>query len=156
MEPGEHAIELVHPDYWPRRKRVVLFPGSVVQLDIDLAWEGIRRHRGAAPYRMPSDGPVDLGLQRGIAQIAEMECRDAVTTLEEVVQRLKAQPRRRNELARAHFYMGVAHLELDESTRATASFIEAVGLDGKLRPPPENFSPRVLSFFNHVRTTARK
>jgi serine/threonine protein kinase len=156
VEPGEHAIELVHPDYWPRRKRVVLFPGSVLQLDVDLAWEGIRRRRGAAPYRLPSDGPVDLGLQRGVALIAEMECRDAVTTLEEVVRRLKAQPRRRNELARAHFYLGVAHLELDEPTRATASFIEAVEKDGKLRPPPAGFSPRVLSFFNHVRTTAKK
>jgi hypothetical protein len=73
-----------------------------------------------------------------------------------VVRRLKNQARRRNELARAHFYLGVAHLELDEPTRATASFIEAVERNDKLRPPPAAFPPRVISFYNHVRTMAKQ
>jgi len=155
VEPGEHVVEIAHPDYWPRRKRVLLFPGSVVQLDVDLAWEGVRRG-ATARYRMTSEGPLDPGVDRGVALVAEMEYREAVTTLEAVVTRLKAQPRRRNELARAHFYLGVAHLELDEPTRATASFIEAVERNGKLRPPPAAFPPRVISFFNHVRTMAKE
>ena len=155
VEPGEHVVELAHSDYWPRRKRVVLFPGSVLQLDVDLAWEGVRRS-AAAPYRMTSERPLDPRVDRGVALIAQMEYREAVTTLEGVVRRLKAQPRRRNELARAHFYLGVAHLELDEPTRATASFIEAVARNDKLRPPPAAFPPRVISFFNHVRTMAKQ
>ncbi|HSD27068.1 MAG TPA: serine/threonine-protein kinase, partial [Vicinamibacteria bacterium] len=27
VEPGEHAVELVNPEYWPRRRQVVLLPG---------------------------------------------------------------------------------------------------------------------------------
>jgi hypothetical protein len=105
MEPGEHEIELVHPDFWPRRKRVVLFPGSLLQLDVDLAWEGVRR-TSAAPYRLPGSRTGDPGLGRAVDLITEMEWHEAVAALETVVGRLKAQPARRRELARAHFYLG--------------------------------------------------
>jgi hypothetical protein len=156
IEPGEHAVEIVNPEYWPRRRRVVLFPGSALRLDVDLAWEGVRRGV-ATPGRLPRRGSAtDPELARGEAQLTDMEWRDAIVTLERVVLRLRSQPRQRNELARAHFYLGVARLELDEPSSATASFLAALKQDGKLRPPPRAFSARVLSFFNHVRTMANE
>jgi serine/threonine-protein kinase len=151
MEPGEHVIELSHPDYWPRRKLVVLFAGSLVQFDVDLAWEGVRRS-DSPPYRLPGKAPADPELARAADLVAGMQWREADARLEAVVRRLEAQRGRRSDLARAHFYLGVAHLELGESTHATASFTSAVQQDSKLRPSPEAFPPRVLSFFNHVRT----
>ncbi len=156
VEPGEHAVELVHPGYWPRRRRVVLFPGSAVRLDVDLAWEGVRRGV-TTPGRLPRSGtPADPELDRGEAQLRDMEWRDAIVTLEGVVRRLRTQTRQRNELARAYFYLGVSHLELDESTSATTSFLAALEHDGKLRPSPRAFSARVLTFFNHVRTLVKE
>jgi hypothetical protein len=156
VEPGEHAVDLVHPDYWPRRRQVLLFPGSTLRLDVDLPWEGVRRSptvRGRLPR---GAAPADPEIDRGENQLREMEWREAIVTLEGVVRRLRAQPRQKNALARAYFYLGVAHLELDETSSATTSFLAALGQDGKLRPPPAAFSARVLSFFNHVRTTVKE
>jgi hypothetical protein len=156
VEPGEHAVDLVHPDYWPRRRQVLLFPGSTLRLDVDLPWEGVRRSptvRGRLPR---GAAPADPELDRGENQLREMEWREAIVTLEGVVRRLRAQPRQKNALARAYFYLGVAHLELDETSSATTSFLAALDQDGKLRPPPAAFSARVLSFFNHVRTTVKE
>jgi hypothetical protein len=156
VEPGAHAVELVHPEYWPRRREVVLFPGSAFRLDVDLPWEGVRRGV-TTPGRLPRGGaPADPELDHGENQLREMEWRDAIVTLEGVVRRLRTQPRQKGELARTYFYLGVAHLELDEPTTATTSFLAALEQDGKLRPPPAAFSARVLSFFNHVRTMANE
>jgi serine/threonine protein kinase len=156
VEPGEHVIDLLHPDYWPRRRRVVLFPGSALRLDVDLTWEAVRRSV-AIPARLPrSSSAADPEVERGEAQLREMEWREAIVTLEGVVRRLRGLRRQRHELARAYFYLGVAHLELDEATHATTSFLAALEHDGKLRPPPAVFSPRVMSFFNHVRTTVKE
>jgi hypothetical protein len=151
MEPGEHAVELTHPEFWPRRLRVVLYPGSQTRLEIDLAWEGVRRS-SATPYRIP--GGADAGLARAADLVAVTEWQEAVAVLEPLVRRLAEPGGRRGDLARAHFYLGVARLELGEATRATESFTAAVRLDSKLRPPAAAFPPRVLSFFNHVRSQA--
>jgi serine/threonine protein kinase len=153
MEPGEHALELSHPEFWPRSKRVVLFPGALLRLEVDLEWEGVRRS-AAQPYLVP--GAIDPGLASAAALVAKMEWREAIAALWRVVRRLEVEEGRRGDLARAHFYLGVAHLELDEPTRATASFNAALASDAKLKPPPAAFPPRVLGFFNHVREQRAK
>jgi serine/threonine-protein kinase len=156
VEPGEHAVELNNPAYWPRRRQLVLFPGSAVRLDVDLAWEGLRRGV-TPPSRLPrGKAPADPALDRGEVQLATMEWRDAIVTLEEAVGRLRTRPGQRGEVARAYFYLGVAHVELDESTSATTSFLAALENDDKLRPSPFAFSARVLSFFNHVRSLVKE
>jgi hypothetical protein len=115
-------------------------------LDIDLTWEAVRRSP-TFPSRLPQGAaPPDSELDRGEDQLREMEWRDAIVTLEAAVRRLKCQPRQRGSLARAYFYLGVAHLELEETSTARTSFLAALDQDGKLRPPPAAFSPRVLAF----------
>jgi serine/threonine protein kinase len=152
IEPGEHAVELVNPDYWPRRRRVVLYPGVTFRMDVDLPWEGVRRGP-TVPGRLPQGGAApDPELDRAENLLREMKWQDAVVALESVVRRLRTQPRQKAALARAYFYLGVAHLELEEPSTATTSFLAALEQDGKLRPPPAAFSARVISFFNHVRS----
>jgi hypothetical protein len=156
LEPGEHAVELVHPAYWPRHRWIVVFPGSVFRLDVDLAWEGVRRG-WPTPGRLPRSGsPADPALDRAEAQLRDMEWREAIATLEGVVGRRRSDPRQKDELARAYFYLGVAYVELDEPTSATTNFVAALAQDPKLRPPPQAFSARVLGFFNHVRTMVKE
>jgi eukaryotic-like serine/threonine-protein kinase len=156
VEPGEHEVDLVNPEYWPRRRRVVLLPGSTFRLDVDLPWEGVRRSP-TVPGRLPQGAsPPDPELDRGENQLRDMQWQDAIVTLEAVVRRLRTQPRQKSALARAYFYLGVAHLELEETIAATTSFLAALEQDGRLRPPPAAFSPRVLGFFEHVRNTARE
>jgi hypothetical protein len=156
LEPGEHAVDLVNPEYWPRRRQVVLFPGSTSRLDVDLTWEGVRRSP-TVPGRLPQGAsPPDPELDRGENQLREMEWKEAIVTLEGVVRRLQSQPRQRSAIARAYFYLGVAHLELEETSTARASFLAALERDGRLRPSPAAFSARVLGFFNHVRSTLKE
>jgi len=156
VEPGEHAVELVHPEYWPRRRRVALLPGSTFRLDVDLTWEGVRRSPTVSGRLPQGASPPDPELDRGENQLREMEWKEAIVTLESVVRRLRGQPRQKSTLARAYFYLGVAHLELEETSIARTRFLAALELDGKLRPPPAAFSPRVLGFFAHVRSTIRE
>jgi hypothetical protein len=127
-----------------------------VRLDVDLTWEGVRRSP-TVPGRLPRGAaPPDPELDRGENLLREMEWREAIATLESVVRRLRTQPRQRSALARAYFYLGVAHLELEETSTARTSFLAALERDGKLRPPPAAFSPRVLGFFDHVRSTVKE
>ena len=155
VEPGEHAVDLDNPEYWPRRRRVVLLPGATFRLDVELPWEGVRRST-TLPGRLPQgDQSPDPELDRGENQLRDMEWEDTIATLEAVVRRLRTQPRQKGALARAYFYLGVAHLELEEMSAATTSFLAALEQDGRLRPPPGAFSARVLGFFEHVRTTVR-
>jgi hypothetical protein len=146
----------VHPDYWPRRRRVALLPASTFRLDVDLTWEGVRRGPTVQGRLPQGASPSDPELDRGESQLREMEWKEAIVTLESVVRRLRTQPRQRSTLARAYFYLGVAHLELEETSTARTSFLAALEQDGKLRPPPAAFSPRVLGFFNHVRNTVKE
>jgi hypothetical protein len=153
IEPGEHEVQLDNPEYWPRRRRVVLYPGAPLRLDVDLPWEGIRRGV-TVPARIPpqGDSAADPDLDRGESLLREEQWQQAVVTLESVVRRLRTQPQQKSALARAYFYLGVAHLELEETSTATTSFLAALEQDGKLRPPAAAFSPRIMGFFEHVRT----
>jgi hypothetical protein len=155
LEPGVHEVEIDNPEYWPRRRRVVLFPGAPLRLDVDLPWEGVRRGV-TVPCRLPqAEGAADPELDRGERLLRDMEWQEAVVALESVARRLRTQPRQKSALARAYFYLGVAHLELEETSTATTSFLAALEQDGKLRPPPAAFSARVIGFFDHVRRTDR-
>jgi hypothetical protein len=158
LEPGEHSVELDHPEYWPRRRVLALAPGETVRLDVDLAWEAVPRRRGTeAPNRLPPEGaPADADVDRAAAQVTAGDYREAIATLAAATRRLQAQPGRHRELARAFFYQGVAYLELDQAASATASFAAAIKHDGKLRPAPDAFSPKVLGFFGHVRAVVRE
>ncbi len=156
LEPGEHVVELENPEYWPRRRRVVLLPGATVRLDVDLPWEGVRRGI-TVPGRIPpqGDAATDAELVRAENLLHDEQWQEAVVTLESAVRRLRTQPRQKAGLARAYFYLGVAQLELEQTSTATTSFLAALEQDGKLRPPPAAFSAQVIGFFNHVRSTVK-
>jgi serine/threonine-protein kinase len=158
LEPGEHSVEVAHPDYWPRRRLVRLGAGEAARLDVDLAWEAVARRRGGGvPNRLPNEGEAaDAEVERGSEQLSYGDYHGAVATLETAAQRLRGQPGRRRELARAFFYLGVAYVELDRPSSATASFVAALEQERKLRPPPGAFSAKILGFFNHVLTVVKK
>jgi hypothetical protein len=157
IEAGEHEVQLDNPEYWPRRRRVSLFPGKTLRLDVDLPWEGVRRGV-TVPGRIPPQGDAasDGELVRAENLLHDEQWQEAVVTLESVVRRLQTQPRQKNALARAYFYLGVAHLELEETSTATTSFLAALEQDGKLRPSPAAFSARVIGFFGHVKNVREK
>ena len=43
LEPGPHQVLLVHPDFRPYPRRVVVPPGETVRLVVDLNTDGVRR-----------------------------------------------------------------------------------------------------------------
>lgn len=156
LDPGSHLLELVHPDYWPLRRRIVVEAGRRARLEVDLSWEGVPRARSReAPFSLPMDGsPSDPYFDRGLRQMSEGEYQEAVLTLEPVVRRLPGG--KNKEQARAEFYLGVAYLELNRQALAKERFSAALEHDPSLKPTPRAFSSKVMSFFGSVREGAKE
>ncbi len=96
----------------------------------------------------------DPALARGIALVREGEFEAAVLTLDRVVRRLAASPRRDHDLTLAYLYLGIAYLELDQSLSARARFREALALEPGMRLDPRSFSPQVIRAFEATRQDA--
>jgi len=156
LDPGSHLVKLVHPDYWPLRRRIGVEAGKTARLEVDLSWEGVPRARSReTPFSLPMDGsPSDPYFDRGLRQMSEGEYQEAVLTLEPVVRRL--QGGKIKEQARAEFYLGVAYLELNRQALAKERFGAALEHDPSLKPSSAAFSSKVMSFFGAVRESARK
>src|SRR5688572_9962457 len=70
--------------------------------------------------------PPAADLATGIRQVQEGDFETAVVTLQGVTRQLQGQTTRRQELAQAHLYLGIAHVALDQLTEAKASFKAAL------------------------------
>ena len=44
LSPGDHVVQLTHPDYKPLRRKVTLKPAQTTKLELDLAWEAVPRN----------------------------------------------------------------------------------------------------------------
>jgi hypothetical protein len=91
-------------------------------------------------------------LEAGIRLVDEGDFEAAVTTLRAVATALAGDPARSVERARAHLYLGIAHLALDHGTDAHAAFLSALRDDPALRVTEAVFSPKVVAAFEAART----
>lgn len=108
-------------------------------------------------------GPGSAGAQvsqpnadvaRGVQQVWEGEYEAAVLTLDGAVRALAGRPAGRADLLRAHLYLGVAYLGLDQPAKAQAAFAGALRLDPKLELDPKEFSKRTQLAFEAARAAA--
>lgn len=96
----------------------------------------------------------DPETEKGIRQAQEGEFEQAIVTLQGALPRLlerKASPR---DIARAHVYLGVAHLGLNDPAAARTSFIEAIRIDPSLKLGSEEYPPRIVRAFEEARRSA--
>lgn len=94
-------------------------------------------------------------LKRGIRQVQDGDLEAALITLDGAVQRLTPLGRR-DELARAHVYLGVAYLGLGQPGLATLKFRQAVRHQRDLRLSPDEFSARALRVFEAARDAEQR
>jgi hypothetical protein len=43
LKPGSHSIVLIHADFQPFRRKLTIGSGQRRAVDVDLAWEGVRK-----------------------------------------------------------------------------------------------------------------
>jgi TonB family protein len=98
----------------------------------------------AAPSR--AQPGADVALAKGIAQVQEGSLDDGVATLNGVVRRLTPVRGRRDSLAQAHLWLGIAYAQLNLEKAARASFREALANDPKVTLP-EGRPPKVTRMF---------
>jgi TonB family protein len=89
---------------------------------------------------------ADVALAKGIAQVQEGSLDDGVATLNGVVRRLTPARGRRDSLAQAHLWLGIAYAQLNLEKAVRASFREALANDPKVRLP-EGRPPKVTRMF---------
>jgi hypothetical protein len=93
-------------------------------------------------------------LATGVRQVQDGDLEGAVVTLKALIETLTPLPERRAELARAHLYLGIAHVGLNDTEAARAQFRDAVALDGRLKLGAADFPPKVIAVFESVRREA--
>jgi hypothetical protein len=96
----------------------------------------------------------EADLATGIRQVQEGDFEGAVTTLQGVTRKLAGQASRRQELAQAYLYLGIAHVALDQRDPAKAAFKAALAQNRELRLSPDRFSPKVIGVFEEARGEA--
>jgi hypothetical protein len=102
-----------------------------------------------APLRAAEAPAPDLAT--GIRQVREGDFEGAVVTLQAVTRKLQGQTTRRQELAQAHLYLGIAHVALDQPEQAKTAFKAALVQNKELRLTPDRFSPKVIAAFEDAR-----
>src|SRR5687767_12213725 len=80
-----------------------------------------------------AQGADDAELTKGIAQVQDGNWADAHNTLQQVVKRLSATPERKQDLAQAYLWLGIAYAQGDSERAGQASFREALNLDPRVR-----------------------
>ena len=108
-----------------------------------------------APSRLLAQVSPDAELIVGVRQVREGDFEGAVTTLDGVVRRLTGIPGRSRDFGQACLYLGVALVALDQKDAAKERFKEALAQDPRLRPNPDEFSPKVLAILEEARREAR-
>ena len=105
------------------------------------------------PPAFPAPAP-EPDLATGIRQVQEGDFEGAVATLQGVTRKLAGQSSRRQELAQAYLYLGIAHVALDQRDPAKAAFKAALAQNKDLRLSPDRFSPKVIGVFEEARQEA--
>lgn len=90
-------------------------------------------------------------LEDGIRLVEQGDFEAAVEALRAVAASLAGDPARAVERARAHLYLGVAHVALDQAADARREFVEALRDDPRLRLTEDRYSPKVISAFEAAR-----
>jgi hypothetical protein len=96
----------------------------------------------------------DGELAGGIAFVKAGDFEAAIPPLSAAIQALSADLKRRQELARAYLYLGVAYLELNQELEARGKFREALRNDAKIQLSPKEFSDQVRRVFEAERLAA--
>ena len=89
---------------------------------------------------------ADAGLAKGISQVQDGHLDHAVTTLNDTLRRLSSTPARKNDLAQAYLWLGIAYAQLDSETSGRAAFREALELDPRVSLA-EGWPPKVSRVF---------
>lgn len=98
-----------------------------------------------------ASGAADL--EKGIRLTREGDFEAAVAALQSAVKQLGA-PGSAKDLARAHTYLGVAHLNMGQEAAARADFQAALKADPKLTLSASEFPPKVTQAFAAARSAA--
>jgi hypothetical protein len=106
------------------------------------------------PARLRAAETPEADLATGIRQVQEGDFETAVVTLQGVTRKLQGQTTRRQELAQAHLYLGIAHVALDQPAEAKTAFKAALTQNKELRLTPDRFSPKVIAAFEEARREA--
>jgi hypothetical protein len=93
----------------------------------------------------------DPEAERGIRQAQEGEFETAIVTLQGVLPRLLERKAPVREVARAHLYLGIARLGLNDPLAAQASFVEAIRVDPAMKVGSEEYPPRIVRAFEEAR-----
>jgi len=96
----------------------------------------------------------DPETEKGIRQAQEGEFEQAIVTLQGTLPRLLERKASPHDIARAHVYLGVAHLGLNDPVAAKASFVEAIRIDPTLKLSSEEYPPRIVRAFEEARRSA--
>ena len=107
---------------------------------------GITALAGAQP-------PPDAGLAKGIEQVQTGYLDDAVAALNAAVRRLSPVAERKDDLAQAYLWLGIAYAQQDVEKSARASFREALRLEPRVTLT-EGWPPKVMRLFAAVRAEA--
>jgi hypothetical protein len=97
--------------------------------------------------------PPDAALAKGIEQVQTGYLDDAVAGLNAVVRRLLPLAERKDDLAQAYLWLGIAYAQQDVETSARASFREALRLEPRVTLA-EGWPPKVTRLFAAVRAEA--
>lgn len=99
----------------------------------------------------PAAPPPNPALADGVRQVEEGDFETAVVTLRAVAASLAGDPAQAVQRARAHLYLGVAHVALDQAADAHRAFLDALRDDPRLRLTEDRFSPKVIAAFEAAR-----
>jgi TonB family protein len=97
-------------------------------------------------------GP-DVELVKGIRQVRDRHLDDAVATLNGVVQRLSPAHDRKDDLAQAYLWLGIAYADLDLEKSGRANFREALKIDPQVSATGA-WPPKAARLFAAVKAEA--
>lgn len=108
----------------------------------------------ASPGLAATPATPEPQLGTGVQQVESGDLEGAVSTLQAVVERLRARSDRSPDLVRAYIYLGIAHVGLNDVDTARARFRDALALDPRRRLSDSDFSPKVVAVFEEARRDA--
>ncbi len=94
---------------------------------------------------------IDPDAGKGIRLAQEGEFEQAIVALQAALPRLLERRAPARDVARAHLYLGIAHLGLNDSAAARASFAAAIQADPALKVGAEEYPPRIVGAFEEAR-----
>ena len=115
-----------------------------------LLW-GFADARGLAVQRQQDQEPLD-GLRQGIQMVEDGDYAAAIDVLEAAAIALEADRAAPRDMARSHFYAGVARVFIVGDDEARFAFLEAQRHDPQFRPTAAQFPRRVIRLWEEAST----